>query len=202
MERETCLDKRMYDISKYAGVIEIILISLGIFLVPLIIPQVLSIVFGATSSIATNSQYVVGTIVNASLIIAGVNVKGLKKIIGLVTLPSISAILSGFVFGTASIFTIYMIPFIWIANFALIYLFKKLLLEKKLNYVKTASVGILAKASVIFAGFNLLLATGVIASGTKVAEMLYLAMGVNQLITATLGSVLAFATLKVVYKRK
>lgn len=164
MEKTSCLDLRKYDVSKYGEIIELILISIGIFLVPAIVPQILNAVFGATSAISSNSQYIIGIIVNASLIVAGVNVKGWKKIIGLVTLPSISAILSGFVFHSASIFTVYMIPAIWIGNFSIIYLYKKLFVEKKLNYILASIMGIAVKVSVIFAGFSLLTAVSVIPS--------------------------------------
>jgi len=201
MEKTSCLDKRMYELSKLGGVFEILLISIAIFLTPLILPQILNAVFGATSAIASNSQYVVGAIINASLIVAGVNVKGWKKIIGIVMLPSITAMLSGLVFNIASIFTVYMIPAIWLGNLAIIYLYKKLFIEKKLNYILASIAGILVKGSIIFAGFSLLTAINIIPSGSKVAEVLSLGMGMNQLITATLGSILAFAILKIVYKK-
>ena len=202
MEREKCLDKRMYDISKYAEILEIILISFGIFLVPIILPQILNIVFGNTSAIASNSQYVVGAIVNASLIIAGVNVKGWKKIVGLVTLPSMSAILSGLVFKSATIFVVYMIPAIWVGNFTIIYLYRKLFVEKKLNYLFSSIIGIIVKATIIFTGFNLLTAINIIPKENPVAAVLYTVMGANQLITATLGSILAFTIVKAVYRAK
>lgn len=202
MEKISCLDKRMYDVSKHTETIEIILIALGIFLVPLIVPQILNVIFGATSIVTVNSQYVVGTIVNSSLIIAGVNIKGWKKIISLVTLPSLSAMASGLIFQTSSIYTVYMVPAIWIGNFAIIYLYRKMFVEKKLNYIISSFCGILAKVSVIFVGYNLLVLGNIIPKGSKVATMLYTAMGINQLITAVLGSIMAFTIIKFVYKSK
>jgi hypothetical protein len=202
MERTSCLNKRMYDISRYAEFVEIILIAIGIFLVPIIVPQILSAVFGATSSIATNSQYVVGTLVNSSLIIAGVNVKGWKKIVSLVTLPSLSALSSGLVLKTGSVYTLYMIPAIWLGNFAIIWLYKKLFVEKKFNYILASVAGIAAKVALIFAGYNLLVLTNIIPKGSKVATALYTAMGMNQLVTAILGSILAFAIFKTLYKKE
>ena len=152
------------------------------FLVPLVVPTTLDAVFGANSAIATNSQYIVGAIVNTALIVAAINVKGIKNIIALVTVPSISALTSGLVLNMASIFTVYMIPAIWIGNFAIIYAIKYLYLKLKLNYVIAASVGILAKVLVIFAGFNLL--TVLVTIPAPVEAVLSTAMGVNQLITA------------------
>lgn len=97
-----------------------------------------------------------GTIVNIALIFAGINLKGYKKIIGVITLPSISAICSGFIFKTASIYTFYMIPAIWLENFMLVYLYRKIYLQKKKNYILTSIVTIITKTAIIFLGFNLL----------------------------------------------
>jgi len=201
MERENIINKRMYEISKYAEVVEIILIALGVFLVPLIVPQLLGTIFGAKSWVAANSQYAAGTIVNSCLIIAGINTKGWKKIISIVTLPSLSNLASGLIFTTASIYTLYMIPAIWIGNFAIIYLYRYLYVNKKINYILASITGIFIKAAVIFGGFSLLTAISVIPRAGKIAAMLYTAMGMNQLITASAGSVLAFSIIKAVYRK-
>jgi len=95
-----------------------------------------------------------------------------------------------------------MIPAIWIGNFALIYLYKKLFVEKKINYVLASIAGIGVKVAVIFAGVSLLISTNIIPQASKIVAILYAAMGINQLITATIGSVLAFAILKTVYRKK
>ena len=201
MEKENCLNKRMYEISKIAEIIEIILISVGIFLVPILIPLMSSTVFGSSSFIANNSRYIVGVIVNTALIIAAVNVKGWKKIVGLITLPSISAILGGVILNTSSIYTVCMIPAIWIGNFTMVYLFRKLLVEKRLNYVIVSAVSVISKVALIFAGFNLLTATNVIPKASEVAKILSMSMGINQLITATVGSVMAFGIIKLIYSK-
>jgi len=198
MQKEATLNRRMKDISEHAEIVEIILITIGIFLVPAILPQLLNIVFGAQSAIATNSQYIVGTIVNAALIVAGVNVKGWKKVVGLAIMPSMAAILSGMIFRSLSVFTIYMIPAIWLGNFTIMYLYRKLFVEKKINYVVASIVSISVKCSIIFAAFNLLTEINVI---PKALEILFMAFGANQVVTATLGSIIAFATLKLVYQR-
>lgn len=201
MEKENILSKRLYDISKYAEIIQIVLIALGVFLVPLVIPTLLSTIFGATSFISTNSQYVVGSLVNTALITAGINVKGWKKVISVVTLPSISAIMSGLVFQTASIYTVYMIPAIWIGNFAIIYLYKYLFVNKNINYIVSSIIAILVKVAVIFLGFNLLLLLNIVPQGSKIAETLIVVMGMNQLITACIGSVISFILIKTVYRK-
>lgn len=198
---EKCLNKKMYQVSKLAEIAEIIFISLAVFLIPMILPQIISAIFGANSWIATNSQYIVGTLVNASLIITGINVQGWKKVVGVVTLPSISAMLSGLIFMSATIYTVYMIPAIWIGNFILIYLYKYLFVNRNINYIITSAIAIASKVAIIFAGYGILLGINIIPQGSKVAEMLCVAMSLNQAITATLGSVLAFGVIGILYKR-
>lgn len=189
MEKENCFDFNLVDLSKSAKIVETFLIAIGALLTPFIVPQLLEVIFGKTSFIATNSQYVVGTIVNIALIFAGINLKGYKKILGIITLPSISAICSGFIFKTASIYTVYMIPAILIGNFLLVYLYRKIYVEKNRNYVLASIVAILIKVAVIFLGFNILTIIKVIPSQGKIFQALQLSMGLNQLVTATIASV-------------
>ena len=195
MDKENCLDNTMYNLSKKYEIIQWVGLSILIFLVPMIIPQLLSTIFGTTSWIATNSQYVVGTIVNLSLVIAAINVKGFKQIAGLITLPSISAIGSGLIFKSASIFTVYMIPAIWIGNFTFVYLYKKLWMQKKINYILTAIVAILVKAAIIYLFFRVLAL--IINIPTPMFTALNLSMGMNQLITATIASIIGFGISKI-----
>ena len=195
MDKENCLDNTMYNLSKKYEIIQWVGLSILIFLVPMIIPQLLSTIFGTTSWIATNSQYVVGTIVNLSLVIAAINVKGFKQIAGLITLPSISAIGSGLIFKSASIFTVYMIPAIWIGNFTFVYLYKKLWMQKKINYILTAIVAILVKVAIIYLFFRVLAL--IINIPTPMFTALNLSMGMNQLITATIASIIGFGISKI-----
>lgn len=109
-------------------------------------------------------------------------------------MPSISTILSEYVFGTASVYMVYMIPAIWIGNFALIYSYKFLMLGKNKHYFLAGIVGIIVKVAIIFALFNLINLFGVFPE--KLVENLRNAMGMTQLITATLGIIVAF----VIYK--
>ena len=70
MEKENCLNEVVYPLTKKFEIVQWIILSIFIFLVPMIIPQLLSAVFGSTSWVATHSQYVVGTIVNTVLVTA------------------------------------------------------------------------------------------------------------------------------------
>ena len=194
MENEGIINKRVKDFSKGIDIMQTILIFLIALLVPTFFGGILSKIFGSTSVISTNSQLIVGTIVNAALVVSAINLKGWVKILGVVTMPSISTILSGYVFGTASEYMVYMIPAIWIGNFALIYSYKFLMLGKNKHYFLAGIVGIIVKVAIIFALFNLINLFGVFPE--KLVENLRNAMGMTQLITATLGIIVAF----VIYK--
>ena len=194
MENEGIINKRVKDFSKGIDIMQTILIFLIALLVPTFLGGILSKIFGSTSVISTNSQLIVGSIVNAALVVSAINLKGWAKILGVVTMPSISTILSGYVFGTASVYMVYMIPAIWIGNFALIYSYKFLMLGKNKHYFLAGIVGIIVKVAIIFALFNLINLFGVFPE--KLVENLRNAMGMTQLITATLGIIVAF----VIYK--
>ena len=202
MESENCLNEVTCTLSKRAEIVQWILLSILIFLVPMIVPQLLSLIFGVDSIIATNSQYVVGTIVNTVLITVGINVKGWKQIAGLITLPSISAIGSTFIFKTASIYSSYMIPAIWLGNFTFVYLYRKLVVQKKFNYILTSIIAILSKASIIYIGFRLLTLLTVIPNIGKVFQMLNISMGINQIITASVAAVIGIAITKIYSKKR
>ena len=195
MENEGIINKRVKDFSKGIDIIQTILIFLIALLVPTFFGRILSKIFGSTSVISTNSQLIIGTIVNAALVVSAINLKGWAKILGVVTMPSISTILSGYVFGTASVYMVYMIPAIWIGNFALIYSYKFLMLGKNKHYFLAGIVGIIVKVAIIFALFNLINLFGVFPE--KLVTTLSTAMGTTQLITATLGVILAFIIYKI-----
>ncbi len=187
---EQAINKRVKDFSKTSDTIQTILIFLLALLVPTFLGNIINNTFGKTSVIAQNSQIIVGSIVNTALIISAINLKGWKKILGVVTMPSISTILSGYVFKSASVYMVYMIPAIWIGNFVLIYAYKWIMLEKEKNYFLAGIIGIITKVLVIAGGFMLLKAFGIFPD--KMVNTLQTAMTTTQLITASIGTVIAF----------
>lgn len=199
MEKENVMSKTIYQFASKIEIIQTIIIGLIAFLVPTFLAQLIKAVFGAGSVVTTNSQLIVGSLVNTALIVCAINIKGWKKIVGIITMPSISTILSGTIFGTASIYMLYMIPAIWLGNFALIYAYKFIVLGKNKNYFLAGIVGILIKVAIIFGGFELLNLFKIFPA--KLVDNLQVAMGVTQLITASLGMVIAFTIYKI-EKRK
>lgn len=194
MEKETAINQRVHDFSKSIDIIQTILIYLIALLVPTFLGEILKDIFPATSIVVTKSQLIIGSIVNASLIVTAMNLKGWAKILGVVTMPSISTILGGYVFKTASVFMVYMIPAIWIGNFALVYMYKAIFLKKKKNYFLAGILGIVVKVAIIFGAFNILKLMGIFPP--KLITNLQTAMGMTQGITATVGMILAFAIYK------
>ena len=194
MEKEGILSKTAYDFSKKVDVIQTIIIALLAFLVPTFLGKLLSIIFGAQSFVATNSQLIVGSIVNCALVVSAINLKGWKKILFVVTMPSISTIASGYIFGPLSMPMVYMIPAIWAGNFALIYAFKYIMLKKEKNYFLAGVVGIVTKVAIIFGFFSILNAFGVFPA--KAVATLQKSMSLIQLITATIGCIIGYAIYK------
>lgn len=190
MEKENVINQKVKDFSKQTDIIQTIIIFLVAFLAPTFLGSLITNVFGKTSVIASNSQLIVGSIVNVALIITALNLNGPLKILGVVTMPSVSTILSGYVFKTASPYMAYMIPAIWIGNFLLIYTYKLLVVSKNKNYILASIVGIALKVAVIFGGFSILKACNIFPN--KLVANLQVAMSTTQLITATVGAVITY----------
>lgn len=190
MERENVLSQNMRDYSKIMEIMQIIFIAISALIVPTFLAGVLNSVFGQNSFIASHSQIIVGSIVNISLITSAINIKGWRKIVAIITLPSISTILGGYVFKTASVYMAYMIPAIWIGNFALVYLYKLLLLKKNINYFLTGVISIAIKVGIIFLGFSILNAFGIFPE--KLVSNLQIAMSWTQVVTATIAMFITY----------
>lgn len=191
---ESVINKRVKDFSKNVDLIQTISIFLLALLVPTFLGQLIKNIFGTQSIITQNSQLIVGSVVNTALIITAINLKGWKKVLGVVTMPSISTMLSGYVFKSASVYMVYMIPAIWVGNFALVYAYKLIMLSKEKHYFLAGITGIIVKVLVIAAGFMLLKAFNIFPA--KLVTTIQTAMTTTQLITASIGTFIAFAIYK------
>jgi len=192
---EEIINKRVGEFSKQVDIVQTIIIFLVSLLVPTFLGEILKSIFATNSIVVTNSQIIIGSIVNTALIMAALNLKGWENILGVVTMPSIATILGGYVFKTASVYMVYMIPAIWIGNFALVYSFKLIMLAKQKNYFLAGIVGIVVKVAVIFGCFSILRLIGIFPD--KLVSTLQVAMSSTQVITATIGMIIAFVIYKV-----
>jgi hypothetical protein len=126
-------------------------------------------------------QLLVGTLVNATLILSAINFRYFK-IMPMIFLPSLAVLSRGLIFGPFTIFILYMLPFIWLSNFVLVYFFKNF------NFNKWAKLflGTLLKTLILFISAFVLFKIGFIP-----AQLLG-AFGLFQIYTAILGGILAF----------
>ena len=133
-------------------------------------------------------QMLVGTIVNASLILGATYLKG-YKLLPVIMLPSLGVLAAGLIFGPFTIFLIYMIPFIWIGNAIFAYSYKALYLKLKSHYL-SIPLSALMKSLFLFSAALMLVSVGLLPS-------LFLSvMGVFQLYTAVLGGTAAWGIIK------
>jgi len=197
---ESVINKRVRDFEKITDIAQTIAIYLIALLVPTFLGKLISSIFGVQSIVAQNSQIIVGSIVNTALIVSAMNLKGWKNIVGVITMPSISTILSGYVFKSASPYMAYMIPVIWIGNFALVYAYKLLMLGKNKNYFLAGIIGIIVKVAVIAGCFAVLNMFNIFPN--KLVQNLQNAMTVVQIVTATIGMFISYAIYKCENKKK
>ena len=146
------------------------------------------------------TQLIIGTIVNASLIITAIYTKGTFKTLSIATLPSISTILGGILFSNITLYSKTMIPAIWIGNFSFIFIYKFLFVNKKVNYLLSAAAAIICKVLIIYLGFITM--TNIINVPDMVKQTLNTSMGITQLLTATFGSILVYFITRKIYNKK
>ncbi len=134
----------------------------------------------------SSQQLLLGTIVNAAIVLAAVRLKW-KHVFPAVFLPSLGVVAAGALFGSLTPFVFYMLPFIWSGNALLAFAFKRF---KEKGFAVRSIAGAGAKA--LFLGSSALLLVTV---SVLPAKLLF-AMSAVQLFTALAGSILAFAVLR------
>ena len=183
------LNNQLVDTKKAMNTALTILIIIGAFLVPTFLAKIIPL--------GKNQQLIIGSIVNMSLILTALYTKGTVKTFAIATLPSVSTILGGLLFGSMTLYSKTMIPAIWLGNFAFIFLYKFLFVHKRINYPVSAIIAIITKVAIIYLGFTIMTLTMTVPDMVK--ETLNTSMGLTQLITATSGSILA--SLVVIYTK-
>lgn len=175
------LNNQLVDTKKAMNTVLTILIIIGAFLVPTFLAKIIPL--------GKYQQLIIGSIVNMSLILTALYTKGTVKTFAIATLPSVSTILGGLLFGSMTLYSKTMIPAIWLGNFAFIFLYKFLFVHKRINYPVSAIIAIITKVAIIYLGFTIMTLTMTVPDMVK--ETLNTSMGLTQLITATSGSILA-----------
>lgn len=133
-----------------------------------------------------HSQLLVGSIVNAALVLCALNLRG-AKLLPIILFPSIGAVAAGALFGSFTWALVYMVPFIWVANAILVLAIKRLVLNEGKNRMLSLGIGASLKAGFLFACAGALLALGFVPAAFLGA------MGMMQLASALCGGTVAFA---------
>jgi hypothetical protein len=165
------LDSRVFRLGEKFEFAEFLFLGFLAFLIPFLVGH---------------PQLLVGVLVNAFLVVASLNLDA-KKVMGLALLPSLGAIARGMLFGPFTFALVFMVPFIWAGNMALILAMKYLFGEKRVNYFLSLGAGALLKAGLLFGAAYALL------QFSLVPALFLEAMGIVQLITALGGGIVAFA---------
>ncbi len=124
-------------------------------------------------------QILVGMCINLLITISTLKF-GLKKTIPILILPSLSAYLHGILFNGATIFLLYLIPFIILSN--LIY---SSVIYKVGNKYISVILGSFLKTVFLFSVANIFV------NSFNLPTIFLTTMGINQLITALTGGILA-----------
>lgn len=123
-------------------------------------------------------QILVGTAINFLLFMMSSSLSK-KQLIPLIMLPSVSVLLHRVLFGSFTVFLLYLMPFIWLGNAMLIYFFK--ILEKKVPQVFRIIIASAVKAMFLFSCAYIL-------HQLNILPLIFLtAMGIVQFGTALAG---------------
>jgi len=173
------LEKKIIPISKSREMLEFVLLSLASFFIPFLIGH---------------PQFLVGVLVNMALVRGALSLSN-KKLLPLFFLPSLAVISRGLIFGSFTIFLVYLLPFIWIGNIVLIFFIRKL---KNKNTIFQTVLPALIKAIAIGLPTFLLIKINVLPAA------LLLGMTVVQFATAILAtiSIFLFASLEKFWQSK
>jgi hypothetical protein len=140
-------------------------------------------------TILAHPQWLIGIIVNFMLFRAAIHLKGLQ-LLPIIILPSLGVFTAGLIFGNLTNFLLYFIPFIWIGNALYIFTYKYLKLKKNLNFPISLTLSVILKVIIIFV-------PAVIAVYFLNFPKIFLtAMGLLQVITATIGGLAAYYSIK------
>lgn len=147
----------------------------------------------------SNSQFLTGTLVNATLFLTAIFLPK-KYFLPIIIFPSLGVLSRGIIFGPFTPFLIYFLPIIWLGNFLLILSFRIFFARlPRLPRVKTRgaqSRGANIFQSIIFASlikWILLYSIAKIYFSFHLIPNIFLqTMGIYQFITACLGGLIAF----------
>lgn len=162
-----------------------------------------TVIFGAVSGLAFfvpfllgHPQWLVGTAVNAFLFLAAIFLPK-KYFLPIIILPGLGVLARGIIFGPFTPFLVYFLPFIWLGNLALIFIFSHLIKFLPAKYAVLKKIGIAVFVSAVVKFFILFLFANIYFKFSIVPAVFVQAMGLNQLATALAGGLLALLIFKI-----
>lgn len=170
------LELQEYRVARHREVVELAIYSVICFLVPFLLGH---------------PQIVVGTVVNAALVLSALNLPK-HKVLPAVLLPSLGVLSRGLIFGPFTHFLLITMPFIWLGNYVLILTIKYLYLAKRANKYLAICIAIVLKVAIIYLVAILLINSGVL------PKIFATSMGLIQMYTAVLGALLALSVNKLI----
>jgi len=136
-------------------------------------------------------QLAVGTIVNAGLFLSAIFLPK-KYILPAVIFPSLGVLARGVIFGPFTPFLMYFLPFIWLGNLFLIFIFLSLIsADKRYGFIIAGGVAGVGKFLLLFLFANIYFKFSV------VPAVFLQVMGLNQLATALAGGLIAYLIFKI-----
>jgi len=85
---------------------------------------------------------------------------------------------------------LFVLPFIWLGNFSLMFLMRKIFVQNKVNYLISSIVSASVKTILLFSF------TFILFSASLVPIVFLTTFGLNQFLTAMSGSIIIFASKK------
>lgn len=141
--------------------------------------------------IVSGPQWLTGTVVNCLLFLFAARLPK-KNILPVIAAPSIGALLHGVVFGSFTPFLMFFLPFIWAANYVLVFVFQN---TSSFAYPFRVVAAALVKFALLYSVANLYF-------GFHIVPQLFVSsMGVLQLVTAVAGGILSYSII-IVAKNK
>lgn len=133
-------------------------------------------------------QWFVGIIVNACLFLSVIFLP-VKLYLPLIILPSIGVLSRGLIFGLLTQLLFLFIPFIWLGNLALIFIFKKFYL--RYGFLLSMILASFSKFLILFFIANIYFKI------SFVPQVFLQTMGLSQLFTALAGGIVSYVIFKI-----
>ncbi|MFH0791814.1 MAG: hypothetical protein V1905_01190 [bacterium] len=137
-------------------------------------------------------QWLIGTVVNACLFLsAGLLSK--KSTTAVIILPSLGVLARGIIFGPMTISLIYFLPFIWAGNYLMVIVFRWAV--QRISPLFGVILSAITKFAVLFFPAVLYVRLSLVSS------LFLQLMGINQLLTALGGGIIALAFIDILKNR-